>query len=159
MAGFPKLGVLPLDPLKITALDIGQGSGPVSIDLKFKDLSVQNLKTIVIKDVMWVFVSFLFFWIFQKIWKFEFIYTFFHLIQIVRIDFRSDLKNYKLKIIADVKEPLVLDAMYNMKGNVLILPLVGEGKCHLVLGEYLTKWKKIPAGSHVNFTYGFVEEI
>lgn len=50
-AGIPKIGILPVDPLFLTKLDIGQGSGPVSIDLNLRNASIIGLKHAVIKDV------------------------------------------------------------------------------------------------------------
>ncbi|KAL0275799.1 UNVERIFIED_CONTAM: hypothetical protein PYX00_003543 [Menopon gallinae] len=49
--GYPPLGLYPIDPLDITALNIDQGSGPVSIDLKFKDLKIYGFKDAKISDV------------------------------------------------------------------------------------------------------------
>lgn len=43
--GIPSLGIIPLDPLRITELKIDQGSGPVSIKLNFKDLDIHNLNS------------------------------------------------------------------------------------------------------------------
>ncbi|KAL1460057.1 hypothetical protein WDU94_011996 [Cyamophila willieti] len=51
MRGVPKVGIHPVDPLFLTRLDIGQGSGPVSIDLNLKNASIIGLKHAVIKSV------------------------------------------------------------------------------------------------------------
>uniref|UniRef100_A0A8D8XTD4 Protein takeout n=1 Tax=Cacopsylla melanoneura TaxID=428564 RepID=A0A8D8XTD4_9HEMI len=51
MRGIPKVGILPVDPLFLTRLDIGQGSGPVSIDLNLKNASIIGLKHAAIKTV------------------------------------------------------------------------------------------------------------
>jgi len=45
-AGEPSLGVLPIDPLRLTKLGIAQGNGPVSIDLEFRDLDMTGLKNL-----------------------------------------------------------------------------------------------------------------
>lgn len=51
LPGIPKLGILPVDPLFLTSLEIGQGSGPVSIDLHLTNASIHGLKKAVIKNV------------------------------------------------------------------------------------------------------------
>ncbi|XP_047098153.1 protein takeout-like [Schistocerca piceifrons] len=47
--GAPSLGVLPIDPLAISALSIGRGSGPVDVSLDFKDLTIHGLSSAVIE--------------------------------------------------------------------------------------------------------------
>ncbi|CAH0387367.1 unnamed protein product [Bemisia tabaci] len=42
--GIPKYQVPAIDPLELTSLDIGKGKGPVSIDLKFRNLKIWGLK-------------------------------------------------------------------------------------------------------------------
>ncbi|XP_069685818.1 protein takeout-like [Periplaneta americana] len=42
--GEPSLGILPLDPLEITTLVIGRGTGSVNVDLKFSNLKVYGIK-------------------------------------------------------------------------------------------------------------------
>ncbi|XP_050443509.1 protein takeout-like [Adelges cooleyi] len=49
--GVPSLGLHPIDPLRITALGIDQGTGPVSIKLNFRDLDISNIGTLKIKDL------------------------------------------------------------------------------------------------------------
>lgn len=49
--GVPSLGLIKIDPLRITKLEIDQGTGPVSINLKFSDLDISNLKTVVISKL------------------------------------------------------------------------------------------------------------
>lgn len=44
----PSLNLIKVDPLKITALEINQGTGPVSINLKFKDLEIINFKFVLV---------------------------------------------------------------------------------------------------------------
>ncbi|KAK9501904.1 hypothetical protein O3M35_012539 [Rhynocoris fuscipes] len=44
--GFPSLGVLPLDPMHFDSLSIGQGSGPVSINLDFKNMDINGISTL-----------------------------------------------------------------------------------------------------------------
>ncbi|KAK6633714.1 hypothetical protein RUM44_004321 [Polyplax serrata] len=50
--GVSKLGLFPLDPLKITKLELAQGSGPVSIDLKFRDLILKGLGNVTITNIV-----------------------------------------------------------------------------------------------------------
>lgn len=49
--GIPNLGLLPIDPLRITELGIDQGSGPVSIKLNFRDLDISNIGTAKINEL------------------------------------------------------------------------------------------------------------
>lgn len=49
--GIPSLGLYPIDPLRITALGIDQGSGPVSIKLNFRDLDISNIGTVMIREL------------------------------------------------------------------------------------------------------------
>ncbi|EEB19876.1 protein takeout precursor, putative [Pediculus humanus corporis] len=47
----------------------------------------------------------------------------------------SDLNNYHLEIRGYLKDPVKIESDYEMKGNILFLPLVGNGKCHLTLDD------------------------
>uniref|UniRef100_A0A2S2PW13 Protein takeout n=1 Tax=Sipha flava TaxID=143950 RepID=A0A2S2PW13_9HEMI len=49
--GIPSLGIIPLDPLRISELTIQQGTGPVSFKLNFTDLDLINLKKMTIQKV------------------------------------------------------------------------------------------------------------
>lgn len=46
--GVPSLGLIPIDPLIISQLDIDQGSsnGPLNIKLHFKNLHIHNIGAI-----------------------------------------------------------------------------------------------------------------
>nr|ATU82899.1 secreted Juvenile haemolymph binding protein-like protein [Pristhesancus plagipennis] len=44
--GLQSLGVLPLDPMHFDSLSIGQGSGPVSINLDFKNMDINGISTL-----------------------------------------------------------------------------------------------------------------
>ncbi|XP_034247581.1 protein takeout-like [Thrips palmi] len=48
--GEPSLGIFPVDPLHMTRLSIDQGTGPVAIDLEFRELDLKGVKNIVIKE-------------------------------------------------------------------------------------------------------------
>lgn len=48
--GAKELGVFPIDPLRLTRVDIAQGTGPVSIDLHFFDLDIHGMKNSQILD-------------------------------------------------------------------------------------------------------------
>jgi len=48
--GFPKLGLIPLEPLSIPQLFIGEGNGPISLDLKFKNLKIHGITNLKIRD-------------------------------------------------------------------------------------------------------------
>ncbi|VVC25555.1 Haemolymph juvenile hormone binding [Cinara cedri] len=49
--GVPNLGLLPLDPMRITTLDINQGTGSVKIKLSLKDVEILNFHTLVIDEL------------------------------------------------------------------------------------------------------------
>jgi len=50
--GVPSFGLYPIDPLRITALGIDQGTGPVSIKLNFRDLDISNIGSIKFNDIL-----------------------------------------------------------------------------------------------------------
>lgn len=50
-AGIPGLGVLPIDPLRVAAISIGQGSGPVAVSLDFKDMDIYGLSEVQVDSV------------------------------------------------------------------------------------------------------------
>ncbi|XP_034232743.1 protein takeout-like [Thrips palmi] len=50
--GAKELGVFPIDPLRLTRVDIAQGTGPVSIDLHFTDLDIYGLKSTELDSVV-----------------------------------------------------------------------------------------------------------
>ncbi|XP_067005499.2 protein takeout [Anabrus simplex] len=47
--GNPTLGLLPLDPLKITTLDLGKSTGPVNIGLRFDNVTMHGISESIIK--------------------------------------------------------------------------------------------------------------
>ncbi|XP_066900886.1 protein takeout [Halyomorpha halys] len=49
-SGIPKLGLVGLEPLKITHLVIGRGKGPISLDLSFKNLNIHGITDVKITD-------------------------------------------------------------------------------------------------------------
>lgn len=48
---------------------------------------------------------------------------------------RSNIDNYTFNLKANFDEPLVLEGTYSVQGKVIILPIVGEGRSNLTLGE------------------------
>lgn len=50
ISGIPKLGLVGLEPLKITHLVIGRGKGPISLDLSFKNLNIHGITDVKITD-------------------------------------------------------------------------------------------------------------
>jgi len=46
--GVPSLGLMKMDPLRITSLQIDQGTGPVSIKLDFKNLDISNIRSVIL---------------------------------------------------------------------------------------------------------------
>lgn len=43
--GVPSLGVPPIDPLEITSLIIGEGSGPINVNLEFKNIKLEGFSS------------------------------------------------------------------------------------------------------------------
>lgn len=39
------MGILPMDPMRITLLEVSEGNGPVKIKIKFKDMDIFNQQT------------------------------------------------------------------------------------------------------------------
>lgn len=98
MKGIPKIGIPPVDPLFLERLEIGQGSGPVSIDLKLANASIHGLKNAVVRSV------------------------------------KLDIDNYALgPAIFDITDRVTIVGKYNIKGKVMILPIVGSGNCNITL--------------------------
>lgn len=50
-SGIPSLGVLPIDPLLVTAISIGRGSGPVDITLDFRNTKISGLGALKVESV------------------------------------------------------------------------------------------------------------
>uniref|UniRef100_A0A8D8QAY4 Protein takeout n=1 Tax=Cacopsylla melanoneura TaxID=428564 RepID=A0A8D8QAY4_9HEMI len=48
----------------------------------------------------------------------------------------TDLDKYKISLEADLDKPIVLDGMYKIKGNILVLPITGHGKSNLTLTNF-----------------------
>lgn len=48
--GIPSLSVAPIDPLEISRLHIGQGNGPVAIELTFNNLKIYGFHGVQILD-------------------------------------------------------------------------------------------------------------
>jgi len=57
--GIPSLGLIPIDPLIISQLDINQGSSsePLNLKLNFKDLYIHNIGSIKLTSMKWVITS------------------------------------------------------------------------------------------------------
>lgn len=51
LTGVPKFQLPPIDPLRITTLNIDQGHGPVAIKMNFTDLDIHGVGTAAVKDV------------------------------------------------------------------------------------------------------------
>lgn len=49
--------------------------------------------------------------------------------------YRYDQNNYNFKITLRVKEPIVLQGLYEANGKVLVLPITGNGTCKFTLGK------------------------
>ncbi|XP_066999781.2 protein takeout [Anabrus simplex] len=48
--GIPNLGVLSIDPLEVSSIDISQGTGPVAVALKFRNVKVYGLSKGIVRD-------------------------------------------------------------------------------------------------------------
>lgn len=95
--GVPSLGIIRIDPLTITSLDIHQGTGPVNIKLNFKNLNISNIKTTIVEHV------------------------------------NVNPEKFTIDVEVKVAKPLLLEGNYEMSGKVLVLPVVGKGKCKISL--------------------------
>lgn len=51
---------------------------------------------------------------------------------------RSNIDNYTFNLKAYFDEPLVLEGTYSVQGKVIILPIIGEGRSNLTLGELIS---------------------
>ena len=49
--GVPSIGLPPIDPFRVTSLEIDQGTGPVNIKLNFRDLDASNIGTVKINEL------------------------------------------------------------------------------------------------------------
>lgn len=55
--GVPSLGLVEIDPLRISTLELDQSNGgPVRIKSTFKDLYIRNVKYVQITKAQWVFL-------------------------------------------------------------------------------------------------------
>ncbi|KAK3908171.1 Protein takeout [Frankliniella fusca] len=97
--GEPSLGIFTVDPLRMTKLSIGQGTGPVAIDLEFRDLDMMGIKGATFTDAT------------------------------------IDPKTYDMSASLHIPKDISLDGMYTIKGRVLVLPINGDGHCHLGLAD------------------------
>jgi len=52
--GIPSLGILPVDPMRITTLEVNQGQGAVKLKIKFRDLDIKNLQSAIITNITYV---------------------------------------------------------------------------------------------------------
>lgn len=107
MRGIPKIGILPVDPLFLTTLEIGQGSGPVSIDLHLTNASIAGLKHAVIKSI------------------------------------KYDIENYNFGPALFDLQDIVITGQYSVKGKIMVLPIVGNGKCNITLVRPTVELKEV----------------
>lgn len=49
--GIPSIGILPIDPMRITTLEVNQGEGAVKLKMKYRDLEILNLQSATIKNI------------------------------------------------------------------------------------------------------------
>lgn len=119
--GIPSLGILKMDPLRIDKLLIDQGSGPVSIKLDFKNLDISNLKSIVIDKVQWVLL------LLKLCFKIVIIFIY--------CSFNPGGNNVDIEL--HPLKPIVMDGDYEISGKVLILPIVGNGRCKINIGNII----------------------
>lgn len=50
--------------------------------------------------------------------------------------FRYDIDNYHFgPAVFDIKQNVVITGQYSVKGKIMVLPIVGNGKCNITLGK------------------------
>lgn len=46
-----------------------------------------------------------------------------------------DPVNYTMLIESEAQKPIILQGLYEMNGQILVLPIVGNGRCKISLGS------------------------
>ncbi|VVC40099.1 Haemolymph juvenile hormone binding [Cinara cedri] len=134
--GVPNMGIVPSDPYKITELEIDQGNnGAVGFKIKFRDLSVINLRTAVITKAHYDPVK--------------------HNLTleiknpnslIFGGDYEASGKILILPITGQGKAKIVAD-ISNYIGNAIMKPVVKKGTTYLEIVEI--KWTFVPNKIHM----------
>lgn len=114
-----------IDPMKIANMHIKQGEeSPVNIELTVKDSLAHGISTMTFKKIRWVVLQFKYVRginIWYSHWR----------------GFGKDIaKKHELLFTAD---RLSLEGPYEIKGKVLILPIVGSGNSNLTIGMLIMK--------------------
>ncbi|KAL5235486.1 hypothetical protein ACI65C_002896 [Semiaphis heraclei] len=98
--GIPSLGLLKMDPLRVSKLGIDQGTQSIKLSLNFKDLDIINMRSLIIKKAIY------------------------------------DPVNYTMLIESEAQKPIILQGLYEMNGQILVLPIVGNGRCKISLENF-----------------------
>lgn len=131
--GVKSLKILPLEPLLINTVKIGNSGGSVSLEQEYYNMKLHGLtKGPRINSFQYVC---------KVIWNYRSNNTKKKALRRSRINVtffsfpRFDWD--KLILISEAHNPLVeLIADYKLKGNILLLPLRGNGKCNISLRKY-----------------------
>jgi len=115
--GIPSLGLLKMDPLRILKLGIDQGTPSIKLKLNFKDLDIINMRSLIIKKAMYINGN-------NNI-----------LVLLLMLDYYSyDPVNSSMSIESEAQQPIILQGLYEMNGQILVLPIIGNGQCKISLG-------------------------
>ncbi|XP_015367028.1 PREDICTED: protein takeout-like [Diuraphis noxia] len=98
--GVPSLGLLKMDPLRVSKLGIDQGTPSIKLSLNFKDLDIINMRSLIIKKAIY------------------------------------DPVNYSMLIESEAQKPIILQGLYEMNGQILVLPIIGNGRCKISLENF-----------------------
>jgi len=51
------------------------------------------------------------------------------------LDYYSyDPVNYSMSIESEAQKPIILQGLYEMNGQILVLPIIGNGRCKISIG-------------------------
>lgn len=118
------LNLVPIDPLHVDEVIINQGNtSPVNINLKFRDMKCHGLSTATVRKVVWVNFSFV-------------MQTVIWLICFNCSGFEKDIATSKYEIYANI-DRISLVGQYKARGNILLLPINGNGAANLTFGKSL----------------------
>lgn len=106
-----------MDPLRISTLGIEHNTQPMKLRLNFKDLDIINMKSLILKKALYA----------CQIISFVDLYLMFNY-------YSFNAVNYSMSIESEAQKPIVLEGMYEIDGRILILPIIGNGRCMISLG-------------------------
>lgn len=130
--GVPEIGLLPVDPLKVSEIRLLQGTGPVSINATLTNVQIDGFSRAIIKSNKWVPGI--------RVFKSKIISTI-----VVGREVRSVCTPWSLlhdsiyfrvypqrgySFVTKLRLPqMKIEGNYILQGRILLLPLVGKGTC------------------------------